>query len=152
VRRSRIRVLGRPGGSLRPEGSGLGVKRMKRVTASSRKCLLVLRRQVEEVIRQSHEAGWLGIREDRGRIPALNAGLCYNASSALPSFSFLSMPHIPRLFSIIPVTSITSPINLFPAMKSTASRLSSVPCSISRWRLCVPPRGKPEGVEERIRG
>lgn len=59
---------------------------------------------------------------------------------------------MPLLRSIAPLTSTTSGIGRSPPINSVTSRLSSVPCRISRARLCEPPRGREEDVEARRRG
>lgn len=61
-------------------------------------------------------------------------------------------PHIPLLRSIAAVTSTTSPSSLSPPMNSFASRVSSVPASISCDMLCEPPIGRADGVEASKRG
>jgi hypothetical protein len=60
--------------------------------------------------------------------------------------------YMPRLRSITALTSSISPTPFSHPIKSGASKDSSLPCNISMWMLCVPPRGSEEASAEKRRG
>lgn len=68
------------------------------------------------------------------------------------NYLYVLLPYMPLLRSMVVVTSNTSRIGRSPFMKSSTSMLSSVPCRISRARLCEPPRGRDDEVDARSRG